>query len=118
MPILQPWKKKLLSGKPYITRQYQKIMEKHQEGIFPLEAPVDEPPTSDATSGHVNCDLIGQGISELLTCMVLFSSDSVTGSRMRGVQKWSIASRYWANTGGPIPHKEDPLEWPQRFPFW
>ncbi|MBW0497701.1 hypothetical protein O181_037416 [Austropuccinia psidii MF-1] len=28
-------------------------------GRFGLKAPVDEPPTSDATSGHSNCELIG-----------------------------------------------------------
>ncbi|MBW0582297.1 hypothetical protein O181_122012 [Austropuccinia psidii MF-1] len=28
-------------------------------GRFGLEDPVDEPPTSDATSGHSNCELIG-----------------------------------------------------------
>ncbi|MBW0482154.1 hypothetical protein O181_021869 [Austropuccinia psidii MF-1] len=39
-------------------------------GIFVLEAPVDEPPTSDATSGHSICEFNGQGISELLTSMV------------------------------------------------
>ncbi|MBW0532074.1 hypothetical protein O181_071789 [Austropuccinia psidii MF-1] len=36
-------------------------------GRFGLEAPVDEPPTSDANSGHSN----------------------LTGSRMRGVQRWN-----------------------------
>ncbi|MBW0563152.1 hypothetical protein O181_102867 [Austropuccinia psidii MF-1] len=37
-----------------------------------LEAPVDEPPTSDATSGHSNYDFNGQGIDELLNSMVFF----------------------------------------------
>ncbi|MBW0485892.1 hypothetical protein O181_025607 [Austropuccinia psidii MF-1] len=32
-------------------------------GIFGLEAPVDEPPTSDATSDHSNCELNYQGMS-------------------------------------------------------
>ncbi|MBW0540115.1 hypothetical protein O181_079830 [Austropuccinia psidii MF-1] len=41
-------------------------------GRFGLEAPVDEPPTSDATSGHSNCELNDQGIVELLTSMVSF----------------------------------------------
>ncbi|MBW0497587.1 hypothetical protein O181_037302 [Austropuccinia psidii MF-1] len=54
-------------------------------GIFALEAPFDEPPTSDATSGHSNCDFNDQGISELLISMSFFSYASVTGSRMRGV---------------------------------
>ncbi|MBW0461368.1 hypothetical protein O181_001083 [Austropuccinia psidii MF-1] len=71
-------------------------------GIFGLEAPVDEPPTSDVTSGHSNCDFNGQGIAELLNSMVFFSSDSVTGSRMRGVQQWTNTNSFWANTGGPI----------------
>ncbi|MBW0582882.1 hypothetical protein O181_122597 [Austropuccinia psidii MF-1] len=37
---------------------------------FGLEAPVDEPPTSDATSGHSICEFNGQQIAELLTSMV------------------------------------------------
>ncbi|MBW0491674.1 hypothetical protein O181_031389 [Austropuccinia psidii MF-1] len=49
-------------------------------GIFGLESLVDEPPTSDATSSHSN----------------------LTGSRMRGVQKWTNTSSSWANNGGPI----------------
>ncbi|MBW0471125.1 hypothetical protein O181_010840 [Austropuccinia psidii MF-1] len=40
-------------------------------GRFVLEALVDEPPTSDSTSGHSN----------------------LTGSRMRGVQKWSRTNK-------------------------
>ncbi|MBW0565879.1 hypothetical protein O181_105594 [Austropuccinia psidii MF-1] len=52
-------------------------------GRFGLEAPVDEPPTSDATSGHSN----------------------LTGSSMRGVQPWNHATSSCASTGGPIhPH--------------
>ncbi|MBW0565782.1 hypothetical protein O181_105497 [Austropuccinia psidii MF-1] len=35
-------------------------------GRFGLKAPVDEPPTSDATSGHSNCELNDKGIAELL----------------------------------------------------
>ncbi|MBW0495875.1 hypothetical protein O181_035590 [Austropuccinia psidii MF-1] len=65
-------------------------------GRFGLEAPVDETPTSDATSGYSN----------------------LTGSRMRGVQQWNNTSSSWANIGGSIHPKEIPLEWPQRFPFW
>ena len=41
-------------------------------GRFGLEAPVDEPPTSDATSGHSNCELIGHKIDGLLTSMFYF----------------------------------------------
>ncbi|MBW0501818.1 hypothetical protein O181_041533 [Austropuccinia psidii MF-1] len=52
-----------------------------------LEAPVDEPPTSDATSGHSN----------------------LTGSRMRGVQQWTNTSSSWANTGGPIHPQGNPI---------
>ncbi|MBW0567339.1 hypothetical protein O181_107054, partial [Austropuccinia psidii MF-1] len=54
---------------------------------FGLEAPVDEPPTSDATSGHSN----------------------LTGSRMRGVQQWSNTSHSWANIGGSIHPKGNPI---------
>ncbi|MBW0550336.1 hypothetical protein O181_090051 [Austropuccinia psidii MF-1] len=50
-------------------------------GRFGLEAPVDEPPTSDATSGHSN----------------------LTGSRMRNVQQWTNTSSSWAKDGGLIP---------------
>ncbi|MBW0579172.1 hypothetical protein O181_118887 [Austropuccinia psidii MF-1] len=71
-------------------------------GRFGLEAPVDEPPTSDATSGHSNCELNDQVISELLTSVIFSSSASVTGSRMRCVQQWTNTSSSWANTGGPI----------------
>ncbi|MBW0562422.1 hypothetical protein O181_102137 [Austropuccinia psidii MF-1] len=49
-------------------------------GRFGLEAPVEEPPTSDATSGHSN----------------------LNGSIIRGVQQWTNTSSSWANTGGPI----------------
>ncbi|MBW0559187.1 hypothetical protein O181_098902 [Austropuccinia psidii MF-1] len=56
-------------------------------GRFGLEAPVDEPPTSDATSGHSN----------------------LTGPRMRGVQKWTNTSRSWANNGGPINSQGNPI---------
>ncbi|MBW0590998.1 hypothetical protein O181_130713 [Austropuccinia psidii MF-1] len=55
-------------------------------GRFVLEAPVDEPPTSDATSGHSNCELIDKGIAELLTSVTFFSSSSVTRAIMSGVQ--------------------------------
>ncbi|MBW0517608.1 hypothetical protein O181_057323 [Austropuccinia psidii MF-1] len=57
-------------------------------GRFGLEAPVDEPPTSDATSG--NCNL--------------------NGSRMRGVQQWTNTSSSWANTGRPIHPQGNPIE--------
>ncbi|MBW0473411.1 hypothetical protein O181_013126 [Austropuccinia psidii MF-1] len=77
---------------------------------FGLEAPVDEPPTSDATSGHPNCEVNDQEIVELLTSMVFYSSASVTGSRMRGFQQLTNTSSSWANTGEPIPPKEIPLE--------
>ncbi|MBW0463787.1 hypothetical protein O181_003502 [Austropuccinia psidii MF-1] len=56
--------------------------------IFGLEAPVDEPPTSDSAPCH---------------------SDS-TGFRMRVVQQWTNTSSSWANTGGPIP--------PPKAPHW
>ncbi|MBW0507098.1 hypothetical protein O181_046813 [Austropuccinia psidii MF-1] len=56
-------------------------------GRFGLEAPVDEPPTSDATSGHFN----------------------LTGSRMRGVQQWTNTSSSWANNGGPIHPQGNPI---------
>ncbi|MBW0474758.1 hypothetical protein O181_014473 [Austropuccinia psidii MF-1] len=52
-----------------------------------LEAPVDEPQASDATSGHSN----------------------LTGSRTRGVQQWTSTSSSWANTGGPIHHQGNPI---------
>ncbi|MBW0577531.1 hypothetical protein O181_117246 [Austropuccinia psidii MF-1] len=78
-------------------------------GIFGLEAPVDEPPTSDATSGHSNCEFIDQGIGELLTSVISFSSALVTGSRMRGVQQWTNTSSSWANTGGPIHPQGNPI---------
>ncbi|MBW0488934.1 hypothetical protein O181_028649 [Austropuccinia psidii MF-1] len=54
---------------------------------FGLEAPVDEPPTSDSTSGHSN----------------------LTGSRMRGVQQWTNTCSFWANTGGPIHPQGNPI---------
>ncbi|MBW0551696.1 hypothetical protein O181_091411 [Austropuccinia psidii MF-1] len=78
-------------------------------GIFGLEAPVDEPPTSDATSGHSNCELNDQGIAELLDSVIFFSSASVTGSRMRGVHQWTNTSSSWANTGGPIHPQGNPI---------
>ncbi|MBW0564787.1 hypothetical protein O181_104502 [Austropuccinia psidii MF-1] len=73
-----------------------------KDGRSGLEALVDERPTSDATSGHSNCELNDQGITELLTSVISFSSASVTGSRMRGVQQQTNTSNSWANTGGPI----------------
>ncbi|MBW0483672.1 hypothetical protein O181_023387 [Austropuccinia psidii MF-1] len=73
------------------------------------EAPVDEPPTSDATSGHSNCELNDQGIAELQTSVVFFSYSSVTGFRMRGVQQWTNTSRSWANTGGPSHPQASPI---------
>ncbi|MBW0565725.1 hypothetical protein O181_105440 [Austropuccinia psidii MF-1] len=56
-------------------------------GKFGLEAPVIEPSTSNATSGHSN----------------------FTGSRMRGVQQWTNTNSSWANTGGPIPPQGNPI---------
>ncbi|MBW0491008.1 hypothetical protein O181_030723 [Austropuccinia psidii MF-1] len=56
-------------------------------GIFGLEAPVDEPPTSDTTSCHPD----------------------LTGSRMRGIQKINNTNTSWANTGGPIPPQGNPI---------
>ncbi|MBW0552172.1 hypothetical protein O181_091887 [Austropuccinia psidii MF-1] len=56
-------------------------------GRFGLEAPVDEPPTSDATSGHSN----------------------LTGSRMRGVQCWNHTTTSWASTGGSIHPQGNPI---------
>ncbi|MBW0492620.1 hypothetical protein O181_032335 [Austropuccinia psidii MF-1] len=56
-------------------------------GIFGLEAPVDVPPTSYATSGHYN----------------------LTGSRMRGVQQWNETSSSCSNTGGLIPPQSNPI---------
>ncbi|MBW0476307.1 hypothetical protein O181_016022 [Austropuccinia psidii MF-1] len=79
-------------------------------GRFGLEAPVDEPPTSDVTCGHSNCELNDQRIAELLTSMVFLCAASVTGSRMRGVQQWTNTSSSWANTGGSIHPKGSPLE--------
>ncbi|MBW0579317.1 hypothetical protein O181_119032 [Austropuccinia psidii MF-1] len=52
-------------------------------GRFGLEAPVDEPPTPDATS--------------------------VTGSRMRGVQQWNNTSSSWTNIGGFIHPQGNPI---------
>ncbi|MBW0511726.1 hypothetical protein O181_051441 [Austropuccinia psidii MF-1] len=52
-----------------------------------LEAPVDELPTSDATSDHSN----------------------LTGSRIRGVQQWTNTRSSWANTGGPIHPQGNPI---------
>ncbi|MBW0521030.1 hypothetical protein O181_060745 [Austropuccinia psidii MF-1] len=87
-------------------------------GRFGLEAPVDEPPTSDATSGHSNCELNDQGIAELLTSVIFFSSASVTGSRMSGVQKWSNTSSSWANTGGTIHPQGNPVGVAPEVPVW
>ncbi|MBW0528286.1 hypothetical protein O181_068001 [Austropuccinia psidii MF-1] len=63
--------------------------------IFGLEAPVDEPPTSDATSGHSN----------------------LNESRMRGVQQWTNTNSYWDNTGGPIPPQGNPIGVAQEVPI-
>ncbi|MBW0496198.1 hypothetical protein O181_035913 [Austropuccinia psidii MF-1] len=70
------------------TRQSQKIMEQYQEGwkIW-VGSSYGEPPTSDATSGHSN----------------------LTGSRMRGVQQWNNTSSSWANIGGSIHPKGNPI---------
>ncbi|MBW0475468.1 hypothetical protein O181_015183 [Austropuccinia psidii MF-1] len=78
-------------------------------GIFGLEAHVDEPPTSDTTSGHSNCELNEQVIAELLASIVFFSSASVTGSIMRGVQQWTNTSSSWASTGGPSHPQGNPI---------
>ncbi|MBW0559222.1 hypothetical protein O181_098937 [Austropuccinia psidii MF-1] len=78
-------------------------------GRFGLEAPVEEPPTSDAASGHSNCELNDHGIAELLSSMVFFPSASMTESRRRGVQQWTNTSSSWANTGGPIPSQGNPI---------
>ncbi|MBW0520569.1 hypothetical protein O181_060284 [Austropuccinia psidii MF-1] len=86
-------------------------------GRFGLEAPVYEPPTSYSTSGHSNCELNGQGIAELLPCMIFFSSASVTGSRIRGAQQWSNTCSSWANTGGPIPSQGNPIGVAPRVPI-
>ncbi|MBW0492934.1 hypothetical protein O181_032649 [Austropuccinia psidii MF-1] len=80
-----------------------------KSGRFGLEAPVDGPPTSHATPGHSNCELNDQGISELLTSVIFFSSASMTGSIMRGVQQWTNTSSSWANTGGPIHPQGNPI---------
>ncbi|MBW0514463.1 hypothetical protein O181_054178 [Austropuccinia psidii MF-1] len=56
-------------------------------GRFGLEAPVDEPRTSDATSGHYN----------------------LTGSRMRVVQQWNNTRSSWANIGGYIHPQGNPI---------
>ncbi|MBW0503506.1 hypothetical protein O181_043221 [Austropuccinia psidii MF-1] len=42
-----------------------------KSGTFGLEAPVNEPSTSDATSGHSNCELIGHKTDLLPTSMFL-----------------------------------------------
>ncbi|MBW0500618.1 hypothetical protein O181_040333 [Austropuccinia psidii MF-1] len=76
---------------------------------FGLEAPVDEPPTSDATSGHSNRELNDEGIAELLNSGIFFSSDSVTGSQMRGVQQWNNTRSPWAKAGGPIHPQGNPI---------
>ncbi|MBW0582483.1 hypothetical protein O181_122198 [Austropuccinia psidii MF-1] len=64
----------------------QKIPEDYGAASRRVKAPVDEPPTSDATSGHSN----------------------LTGSRMRGVQQWTNTSSSWANTGGTINPQGNP----------
>ncbi|MBW0481489.1 hypothetical protein O181_021204 [Austropuccinia psidii MF-1] len=76
---------------------------------FVLEAPFDKPPTSDAASFHSNCELISQGISELLTFILFFYSASLTGSRLRGVQKWNNTNSSWANIGGCIHPQGNPI---------
>ncbi|MBW0515963.1 hypothetical protein O181_055678 [Austropuccinia psidii MF-1] len=64
-------------------------------GRFGLEACVDEPPTSDATSGHSN----------------------LTGSRMRGVQQLNNTTGSWANIGGPIHTQGNSIEVAPGFPI-
>ncbi|MBW0581321.1 hypothetical protein O181_121036 [Austropuccinia psidii MF-1] len=81
-------------------------------GRFGLEAPVDEPQTSDATSGHSNYELKGKGISGLPTLMDFFLFASVTGSRMRGFQQWIIPTVPEPKLDDPFTPKATPLEWP------
>ncbi|MBW0531216.1 hypothetical protein O181_070931 [Austropuccinia psidii MF-1] len=78
-------------------------------GRIELKAPDNEPPTSNSTSGYSNCDFNGQGIAELLTSVVFFSSASVTGSRMRDVPQWTNTSSSWSNTGKPIYPQGKPI---------
>ncbi|MBW0525938.1 hypothetical protein O181_065653 [Austropuccinia psidii MF-1] len=106
-PCIDCWKKGAKHRFPDNPRRLRSSIKKSRR--FELEAPVDELPTSDATSGHSNCDLNDQGTSELLTSMVLFSSASVTGSTMIGVQQWTNISISWANTGGPIRPQGNPI---------
>ncbi|MBW0509091.1 hypothetical protein O181_048806 [Austropuccinia psidii MF-1] len=63
-----------------------------------VEAPFDEPPTSDATSGHSNCELIGRKTDVLLTSMVSFL-----------LQQWNNTSSSWANIGGSIHSQGNPI---------
>ncbi|MBW0490044.1 hypothetical protein O181_029759 [Austropuccinia psidii MF-1] len=69
----------------YNPRRFWRSIKKG--GRFGLEAPVDEPPTSDATSAHSN----------------------LPAFRMRGVQQWTNTSSSWANTGGPIHPQGNPI---------
>ncbi|MBW0559012.1 hypothetical protein O181_098727 [Austropuccinia psidii MF-1] len=55
-------------------------------GIIGLEAPVDEPPTSDSTFGHSN----------------------LTESRIRGAPKFNNRSNSWSYVGGLISHWSGP----------
>ncbi|MBW0484974.1 hypothetical protein O181_024689 [Austropuccinia psidii MF-1] len=106
-PFINCWKKGVTCVESATARTLWRSIRK--EGRFGLEAPVDEPPTSDATSGHSNCELNDQGIAELLTSVAFFSSSSVTRSRMRGVQQWTNTSSFWANAGGPIYPQGNPI---------
>ncbi|MBW0474916.1 hypothetical protein O181_014631 [Austropuccinia psidii MF-1] len=87
----------------------QTFPEDYEASSIRVEAPVYEPPTSDATSGHSNCESNDQEIPELLNSVVFFSSASVSGSRMRGVQQWNNTRSSWAKTGGPIHCQGNPI---------
>ncbi|MBW0535994.1 hypothetical protein O181_075709 [Austropuccinia psidii MF-1] len=84
-PCINCWKKGANHNFPDNPRGLWSSIKKG--GRFGLEAPVDEPPTSDASSGHSN----------------------LTGYTMRGVQQWSNTSSSWANTGEPIHPQGNPI---------
>ncbi|MBW0519432.1 hypothetical protein O181_059147 [Austropuccinia psidii MF-1] len=88
----------------------QTIPEDYGSASRRLEAPIGEPPTSYATGGHSNCETTDQGIAELLTSVVFFSSASVTGSGIRCFQQWTNTSSSWSNTGGPIHPQGNPIK--------
>ncbi|MBW0463710.1 hypothetical protein O181_003425 [Austropuccinia psidii MF-1] len=80
-PCINCWKRGFPDNIRILCRSIKKGV------TFGLEAPVDEPPTSDATSGHSN----------------------LTGSRIRGVKQWNNTSSSWANTRGPIHPQGNPI---------